>query len=417
MPVSSPPPATASVIPRVSDNPMETDAVAGDPMETEVVLGSVEEGRSNTDLLGHCSDSDSDSYSKLVNWNRSQFSYENAKRHDIPDYRVQPYPWEEDANEEGGEKGRVRGRRGGRGGRAGEGKGKEKEDKGVYFLKATDKSWSQLPERKRKRGRWDEHPRVMSRITAASPCPEAVSDPCPDMTDAQPPSQGRWDEHPRMVRSNRTASPSPERVVDGQPQMLCSSAEVLRVRMEMHECFEKGVSYRRLFKSKANKEELFPNNTRYEPNWFCADRYRRDSTTMPAPSYAHVFPKLGAMEPVICCQWVKPTTLKGDKQYIKFFHKLMEATEYGHTKDHVLAKAIVLARKSYQNMLFFQIDFAVEDCMKLLENEERMNQRYQLYYFAVSEEILNRKDRETVIKSIMDGIVFKASPRRSLGVA
>jgi hypothetical protein len=58
----------------------------------------------------------------------------------------------------------------------------------------------------------------------------------------------------------------------------------------------------------------------------------------------------------------------------------MEATEYGQTKDHVLAKAIVLARKSFQKMLFFQIDIAVEDCMKLLEYEERMNQRYYLYY-------------------------------------
>jgi hypothetical protein len=49
-------------------------------------------------------------------------------------------------------------------------------------------------------------------------------------------------------------------------------------------------------------------------------------------------------------------------------------------KDHVLAKAIVLARKSFQKMLFFQIDIAVEDCMKLLEYEEGMNQCYYLYY-------------------------------------
>uniref|UniRef100_A0A0A9DYR9 Uncharacterized protein n=1 Tax=Arundo donax TaxID=35708 RepID=A0A0A9DYR9_ARUDO len=145
----------------------------------------------------------------------------------------------------------------------------------------------------------------MSKITAASP----VVDPCPDMTDAKPPSQGRWDEHPRMVRSNRTASPSPERVVDAQPQSLCSSAEVLRVRMEMHKCFEKGVSCRCLFKSKANKEELpILNGAGNEPYWRYADRYRREST-MPAPSYAHVFPKLSAVcrtqitqpqEPIIC---------------------------------------------------------------------------------------------------------------------
>jgi hypothetical protein len=37
----------------------------------------------------------------------------------------------------------------------------------------------------------------------------------------------------------------------------------------------------------------------------------------------------------------------------------MQATKFGETKDHVLAKAIVLARKLFQKMLPFQIDIAV----------------------------------------------------------
>lgn len=82
---------------------------------------------------------------------------------------------------------------------------------------------------------------------------------------------------------------------------------------------------------------------------------------------------------------------------------LMEVTEYGHTRDHVLAKGIVLARKLFQKILFFQISTAVQDCMKLLEYEERMKQRYDIYYSIVSQIVLNGKDCKDLINSIKAG--------------
>jgi len=81
----------------------------------------------------------------------------------------------------------------------------------------------------------------------------------------------------------------------------------------------------------------------------------------------------------------------------------MQATKFGETKDHVLSKAIVLARKSFQKMLWFQIDIAVQDCMELMKSEEAKKRRYDLYYFAVSEIVLNKMEYESVLKCIRDG--------------
>jgi len=97
-------------------------------------------------------------------------------------------------------------------------------------------------------------------------------------------------------------------------------------------------------------------------------------------------------DPIVSCKWLRPTTFEGDEQYLQFFPLLVQATEYGETKDHVVAKATVIARKSFQKMLRFQIDIAVEDCMDFLRIDEAMKRRYNLYYFAVSEIILNGKD-------------------------
>uniref|UniRef100_A0A0A9BAX4 Uncharacterized protein n=1 Tax=Arundo donax TaxID=35708 RepID=A0A0A9BAX4_ARUDO len=325
------------------DTTMEPDIVPADPMETDVPERYAGEGRSNTDLIEHCDDSDSDSDpgSKWMNWRRSQFWYEIPGLRDIPDYRVpSSYPWEEEE--------------------------KEKEKKGVYFLKVTYILWSNLSDNQRMRGRWD------------------PADP-----------------HRRMVRSKSiAASPSSERVVDAEPQSECTSAEVLRVRMAMHECFEKGTSCRRLFKSEANKKDLHFHCVDDEPYIFFVNRCQHESAMH---SYAHVFPKLNDVDPLISFEWVKPTTLEGDKQYLEFFPKLVNATEYGDTKDDVLAKAIVLAKKSFRKMLYFQINIAVQDCLELKETEARMNQRYSLYYFAVSEIVLNGSDCKSVLRSIRDG--------------
>lgn len=134
------------------------------------------------------------------------FPYEIPGTRQITDYTKSPYPWEKGEEEGAG------------------GREIEKEEEGVLFLKVILKPWSHISDNKRKReGRWDEHPTmrmVGSKMTAASSLPETVVDSCPDTVDSL--------------------------------MYPCSSDEVLSVRVEMHECFEKGISCRSLFKSKAN---------------------------------------------------------------------------------------------------------------------------------------------------------------------
>jgi hypothetical protein len=228
--------------------PMETEVVENDPMEAEVVeVDPVEadDARPNTYLFGHSGDSDSDSNSRWNSWQKSMFWYESSDLRDIPDYRVLLYPWEEDeerkAKDKDGEEGGVRDR--------------EREDE--FFLKVLDTTWYDLPYERWKMGRWEEQ------------------------------------EQPRILRRNidATSSSCLERVPDPQQQLLCTSVEVLRVRMEMHECYEKGISYRRLFKSKANMDELvlpIP-NADDEPYRIIAARIQQDPTLC---SYAHLFPEL-----------------------------------------------------------------------------------------------------------------------------
>ncbi|CAL4887336.1 unnamed protein product [Urochloa decumbens] len=224
---------------------------------------------------------------------------------------------------------------------------------------------------------------------------------CSDLSDEHR-RRGRWGELPEMVRRKSAADLSAclETVADEQQQSLCTSAEVLKVRMEMHECYEKGISYRRLFKSEANRDELFFHNADDELYVIYVIRCQREPRVT---SYAHVFPDLDGTDPQISCEWAKPTTLEGDKQCLQFFPQLMEAAKFGETKDHVFAKAIVLTRKSFQKMLRFQIDFAVQDCMELMKTEEEIHRRYDLYYFAVTEIVLNKMEFKSVLKSIRNG--------------
>ncbi|CAN6238346.1 unnamed protein product [Urochloa humidicola] len=318
---------------------MEAEVVEGDPMEV--------------DLFGRSGDSDSDSdSSKLYSWRKSTFWYELPNLCDIPYYRVLPYPWEEEEERRGKDKDGEAGR------------GRDKEEEGKLFLVVTDTTWSDLSDEQRKRGRWGELPEMVRRKSAAdlSPCLESVA--------------------------------------DEEQQSLCTSAEVLKVRMEMHECYEKGISYCCLFKSQANKDELFFHNADDELYMIYVIRCQRESRVT---SYAHVFPDLDGTDPEISCSWVKPTTLEGDEQYLQFFPDLMQAAKFGETKDHVFAKAIVLARKSFQKMLCFQIDIAVQDCMKLMETKEAVHRRYGLYYFTVTEIVLNKMEFESVLKSIRNG--------------
>ena len=109
-----------------------------------------------------------------------------------------------------------------------------------------------------------------------------------------------------MVSSRTTSaaaaasSSCPEGVADAQQQPLCTSAEVIKVRMEMHECYEKGTSYDCLFESKANRDELFFHNDYDEPYMIYVIRCQRE---LRVPPYAHVFP--GLNDTVLLCDFVK----------------------------------------------------------------------------------------------------------------
>ncbi len=83
----------------------------------------------------------------------------------------------------------------------------------------------------------------------------------------------------------------------------------------------------------------------------------------------------------------------------------MDTVECGNTEDTVLAKAITIATQSYQKMLYFQIEAAVQDCLELLKEMERMNDRYDFYHFIASEILFNNKSYEDVLKLIRDGHV------------
>jgi len=238
---------------------MEIEVVQGDPMEAEAGEGDPvgdDDGRSNTDLSGRSGDVDSDSESKWKSWRKSLFWYENPELRDGPDYDVLPYPWEEEEEWKGKDKDGE------------EGRGRDKEEGGALFLKVTGTTWSELSDERRKRGRWEEHPgMVSSRTTSAA---AAASSSCP------------------------------EGVADAQQQPLCTSAEVIKVRMEMHECYEKGTSYDCLFESKANRDELFFHNDYDEPYMIYVIRCQRE---LRVPPYAHVFP--GLNDTVLLCDFVK----------------------------------------------------------------------------------------------------------------
>lgn len=106
-----------------------------------------------------------------------------------------------------------------------------------------------------------------------------------------------------------------------------------------------------------------------------------------------------------CCNYIEPTTLEGDLQYIDFFDKLMESARYRETKDGVLAKAIVIANKFFQKMLFFQIRIAVDEYLQLMHHLEKMAQRHKLYYYIVHEELIEKKERKAIFKHIQEGRV------------
>jgi hypothetical protein len=97
---------------------------------------------------------------------------------------------------------------------------------------------------------------------------------------------------------------------------------------------------------------------------------------------------------------VRPTTYKGDKQYVYFFRELLTEAEYTNTKDRVLAKAIAITNKGFRKMLYFQIELAVSDCMMLLEEKEKFQQRCKLYGYIACEIYFRNQKYESVLEHI-----------------
>ncbi|EEC72576.1 hypothetical protein OsI_06018 [Oryza sativa Indica Group] len=174
---------------------------------------------------------------------------------------------------------------------------------------------------------------------------------------------------------------------------------VENTRRRIHHCNCNHIPRHTLFTSHADVEELFLPFKLEEPYLCFASRCQKS-----APSYAHFFPDFNR-SPRITSDWLRPSTFEGDLQYILFFHKLMDTVECGNTEDTVLAKAITIATQSYQKMLYFQIEAAVQDCLELLKEMERMNDRYDFYHFIASEILFNNKSYEDVLKLIRDGHV------------
>uniref|UniRef100_A0A0D3F189 Lipoyl-binding domain-containing protein n=1 Tax=Oryza barthii TaxID=65489 RepID=A0A0D3F189_9ORYZ len=150
---------------------------------------------------------------------------------------------------------------------------------------------------------------------------------------------------------------------------------VENTRRRIHQCNCNHIPRHTLFTSHADVEELFLPFKLEEPYLCFASRCQKS-----APSYAHFFPDFNRSP-------------------------LMDTVECGNTEDTVLAKAITIATQSYQKMLYFQIEAAVQDCLELLKEMERMNDRYDFYHFIASEILFNNKSYEDVLKLIRDGHV------------
>ncbi|KAF7001217.1 hypothetical protein CFC21_016934 [Triticum aestivum] len=192
----------------------------------------------------------------------------------------------------------------------------------------------------------------------------------------------------------------PHRKKVDSPQPLLTSEEVLRVRLDMYNLKESQNSEESLFNCLTSKEELkvnFPHTMTYY--------YHSIRDGLKAKSYPHFFHQFVGKFSSPCCNYIEPTTLEGDLQYIDFFDKLMESARYRETKDGVLAKAIVIANKFFQKMLFFQIRIAVDEYLQLMHHLEKMAQRHKLYYYIVHEELIEKKERKAIFKHIQEGRV------------
>jgi hypothetical protein len=83
----------------------------------------------------------------------------------------------------------------------------------------------------------------------------------------------------------------------------------------------------------------------------------------------------------------------------------MEEAEYTNSKDRLLAKAIAIANKGFQKMLYFQIEIVVKDCRMILEHREKMEQTCYLYGYIATEIYFKKQKYESVLERILNGHV------------
>lgn len=170
------------------------------------------------------------------------------------------------------------------------------------------------------------------------------------------------------------------------------------VRLDMWEKDAANIPRWGLFNCEANINDLLLESPLEIPYYIYAGRCNLNLEGYKL-RYADLFPDFHSWS----SSWVRPTTYKGDSQYVNFWSELMEEVEYTNTKDRVLAKAIAIANKSFRKMLYFQIELAVKDCMMLLEHDKKMEQTCHLYGYIASEIYFKKQQYESVLERIMNG--------------
>jgi hypothetical protein len=201
-----------------------------------------------------------------------------------------------------------------------------------------------------------------------------------------------------------SSSSSPARDVSEEHQFQVEEhkfyVEEHQVQVQMWENDATNIPRCRLFNCEANTQELLLGFPLKIPYYIYAGRCNLNVEGYQL-RYAELFPDFY----IWSCSWVRPTTYEGDNQYVDFWSELLEEAEYTNSKDRLLAKAIAIANKGFQKMLYFQIELAVEDCRMLLEHREKMEQTCNLYGYIATEIYFKKQKYESVLERILNGHV------------
>nr|XP_051185242.1 uncharacterized protein LOC127299335 isoform X3 [Lolium perenne]XP_051185243.1 uncharacterized protein LOC127299335 isoform X4 [Lolium perenne] len=194
------------------------------------------------------------------------------------------------------------------------------------------------------------------------------------------------------------SSSSPSRDASKSEEHQFLDLEEHQVHVRMYEYDGASIPRYCLFKSEANTQELLLGFPLKIPYIIYAGRCNLKLQGYKL-RYADLFPSFHKWN----YTWVRPTTYEGDDQYVYFFRELLAEAEYTNTKDRVLAKAIAIANKAFRKMLYFQIELAVGDCMMLLEEKEKFQQRCNLYGYVASEIYFKNQKYESVLERVKHG--------------